>query len=274
MSPIQRVTLGQGGSEHDAADAAISSFTGRRFADQVAVVTGAGSGIGRAVAVRLAAEGARWPPSTWPRTIWPTTVATVSRRRGHGHRPTRATSPRSRRWPTRWPPSSTSSGPQRGVQRGRHRWLLPHRGHAPRPVGADPGRQPHRAVPGVPGHPAQSARARGVHRQRGLQHRADGAVVLGRLLRLQGRPAHVLQGAGRRVPVAGGAGQRGGPRRRGHPADRGLRAARGGRLQGAEQDHDAPWGSPRRPRSPPRSPSSPRTSPPTPPARCSRSTEG
>jgi NAD(P)-dependent dehydrogenase (short-subunit alcohol dehydrogenase family) len=58
MSPVQQVTLGQGGEEHAAADEAMAAFVVPRFAGRVAVVTGAGSGIGRGTALRLGAEQA------------------------------------------------------------------------------------------------------------------------------------------------------------------------------------------------------------------------
>ena len=58
MSPVQNISLGRGGEEHDAADAAMAGNVGHRFVGKVAIVTGAASGIGRATARRLALEGA------------------------------------------------------------------------------------------------------------------------------------------------------------------------------------------------------------------------
>ncbi|MGA8372565.1 MAG: SDR family oxidoreductase [Acidimicrobiales bacterium] len=58
MSPVQNISMGRGGEDHDVADAAMAHNIGHRFAGKVAIVTGAASGIGRATAQRLVLEGA------------------------------------------------------------------------------------------------------------------------------------------------------------------------------------------------------------------------
>ncbi len=161
MSPIQRVTLGQGGTEHDAADAAISSFTGQpvhrpggrghrgRLGHRAGRGRPPGPGGGQGGRPRRGRGQPGRPPSSH------------RRRRGHRRRLPRATSPPSPRWPNGGRAQRSGSVPPRVVCNvAGIGGLLPHRGDAPRPVEADPGRQPDRALPGLPGHAAPPAGAR------------------------------------------------------------------------------------------------------------------
>jgi len=57
MSPVasHKITLGQGGEQHDAADALLASFLVKRFEGKVAIVTGP-------VRASVGARPGVWPP--------------------------------------------------------------------------------------------------------------------------------------------------------------------------------------------------------------------
>ena len=102
----------------------------------MAVVTGAGSGIGRAVAVRLAAEGAAVAALDVAEDNLAATVDAIAADGGTAAAYRCDVTSESSVAETVAALAEQLGPPTRGVQRGRHRRLLPHRRDAPRPVGA------------------------------------------------------------------------------------------------------------------------------------------
>ena len=215
MSPLQRL----GGPDPERGTATEYLSPGR-FAGRTALVTGAGSGIGRATARRLAAEGA----AVACLDIAEDAVAQVVDEIAEAAATAPEWAPGGRGLALRCDVTDEGSvadavarataelGPVTAVCNvagiGR---LRPHRRPDARGLEQDPLGQPHRHLPGHPGHPARPARARWVDHQRGVDGRGHGPGLRRGLRGVQGRGLHAGQGPGRRVRGQGRAGERGGP---------------------------------------------------------------
>ena len=118
-----------------------------------------------------------------------------------------------------------------------HRQVPALRGGVPRELGADPRGQPHRHVLHVPRGPALHAERWRCDRERRVERRADGAGVLGGVLRVEGRGRQPHPGARLRVPQARGAGQRRRPRWHEHADDQHVGVPGRGRSRRVREHH-------------------------------------
>ena len=201
----------------------------QRYVGKSALVTGAGSGIGRAVAQRLAAEGAR---VACVDVVADNVAATVD-----GHRRRRRLRLHLRRQRLVGSVEATVADATEAFGQIDVLCNVAGIGGFANSHDVDPGQftthgrgQPQRHVLHVPGRAAPDGRAgRGRHRQHRLDRRHHGPALERRVLRLEGRRADAHQGAGHRVRHPDPR-QRGRPRRRRHQHVHRVHPARGRRL--------------------------------------------